>query len=265
MKKILRGVYPVFILILLLIGVLIYGFYYEYYLKPVDCGSHPINDCPARCAICPTCPTCDLSCRAIEDCKKDGFYDKNFEQIRTHQSLPDPVVLIKETYEPALKQYPAYDHMVIGECEQATMCVQIYLKEDSSDLKSKMPAAIDGMKVVYVVMEKADAINPVKKDPASGDDGVQDPAVVGKCGIESCHGMEIVCGSNVPDVCTEVYMLGDSCRQFAKCGIIAGLCQSVQSPRFDQCKTCVKKCESDFDKDNAKMFECESGCLQAVK
>ena len=248
MKKIPRGVYSVFILILLLIGVLIYGFYYEYYLKPVDCGSHPINDCPVRCAICPTCPTCNLSCRAIEDCKKDGFYDKNFEQIRTHQSLPDPVVLIKETYEPALKQYPAYDHMVIGECEQATMCVRIYLKEDSADLKSKMPDSIDGMKVIYVMMAEGGQPEPVLK-----------------CGIESCHGMDIVCGSNVPDVCTEVYMLGDGCRQFAKCGVIAGQCQSVQSPRFDQCKTCVKKCESDFAKDNAKMFECESGCLQPVK
>jgi hypothetical protein len=262
MKKLPRGVYSVIFLILALIGILVYGFYYENYLKPVDCGSRSINDCPARCAICPACRNCELACRATQDCKDSGFYDEQFEQIRTHQAMPDPVTAIKEAYEPALKQYPAYDHMVIGECEN-TLCVQIYLKEDSADLKSKMPAVIDDMKVIYIIANKADAKDPVK-DPAAGDDAKK-PADSGVCGIESCHGMDIVCGSKVPEACTAVYMLGDGCRQFAKCEITGGKCKIAPSDKFDQCKACVQKCEIDFSKDSMKMFECEYNCQQFAK
>jgi len=31
-----------------------------------------------------------------------------------------------------------------------------------------------------------------------------------KCGIENCHGLDITCGSDVPDACTEIYMIGDA-------------------------------------------------------
>lgn len=262
MTKLPKGVYSVIFLVLVLVGVLIYGFYYENYLKPVDCGSHSINDCPARCAICPVCQNCELACRAIQDCKDSGFYDEQFEQIRTHEALSNPIKEIKEAYEPALKQYPAYDRMTVGECEN-TMCVRIYLKEDSADLKSKMPAAIDGMKVVYIIAGKDGGNDPAKDPSADGDAGGS--ADSGVCGIESCHGMEIVCGSKVPEACTEVYMMGDGCRQFAKCEISGGKCQIAPSDKFDQCKACVQKCEIDFSQDSMKMFECEYNCQQFAK
>lgn len=166
--------------------------------------------------------------------------------------MPDPMVAIKEVYEPALKQYPAYDHMVIGECDN-TMCVQIYLKENSPDLKSKMPAFIDQMKVVYIVKDR----------PGVKDAGAEDPGEPGSCVIEDCHGMDIVCGPKKPDACTEIYALGDYCRQFAACAVIDGKCQPAQSKLFDECKACVEKCAIDFAQENEKMFACENDCRQA--
>ena len=50
-----------------------------------------------------------------------------------------------------------------------------------------------------------------------------------KCGIENCHGLNITCGPNIPEVCTENYMLGDCCRRYASCEIIEGECKLVKS------------------------------------
>lgn len=236
-----KKAFPAFVLTLLLLAILAYGFLYENYLKPIDCGSYSVNDCPARCAICPECQGCGLACRSIAACKKDNFYDERFEQIRTHQSLPDPAETIRQIYDPALKQYPEYDHLALEECGE-TMCVKIYLKKDSLDIKKKMPSVIDNMNVVYVV-----ASDPAKQ----------------KCGIQNCHGLDITCGPAVPDVCTEIYMLGDNCRKLAKCEVAGGECRAVLSEDFEQCKACVKKCETDFSTDNMKMFECEYSCQQA--
>jgi hypothetical protein len=31
-----------------------------------------------------------------------------------------------------------------------------------------------------------------------------------KCGLEQCHGLELTCGPNVPEMCTKEYKLGIS-------------------------------------------------------
>ncbi|MDD4351756.1 MAG: hypothetical protein PHU71_02125 [Candidatus Gracilibacteria bacterium] len=80
------------------------------------------------------------------------------------------------------------------------------------------------------------------------------------CGIENCHGLDIVCGPNVPEACTMMYMAGDNCRQFASCEILDGTCQMAPSSEFENCKACVEDCESDFAEDPTELFACESSC-----
>ncbi|MAG91199.1 hypothetical protein CMO83_03880 [Candidatus Woesearchaeota archaeon] len=86
------------------------------------------------------------------------------------------------------------------------------------------------------------------------------PAPEPKCGIENCHGLDIKCGSNVPDFCTEIYKLGDKCRQFANCETIDGSCQFVSNEQFEECKSCVDNCVAQYEDDANKAFECESNC-----
>ncbi len=92
----------------------------------------------------------------------------------------------------------------------------------------------------------------------AGDSG--SPDIV--CGITNCHGLDIICGSDIPDACTTEYRIGDNCRQYAECGVIDGLCRQITSPEFTICKSCVAKCVSEFSGDGAAMFECESKCPQ---
>ncbi len=88
------------------------------------------------------------------------------------------------------------------------------------------------------------------------------PQISGKCGIESCHGLDISCGPNIPEVCSMMYAAGDNCRQFVSCRLTNGQCKLEKSPRFDSCKSCVEKCEQDFQGDQVKFFECESECAE---
>lgn len=83
-----------------------------------------------------------------------------------------------------------------------------------------------------------------------------------KCGIENCHGLDITCGPNIAEVCTEIYMAGDNCRRYASCQITNGQCKLEKTQKFDNCKACVEKCEID-DKDNPmEFFQCESKCAE---
>ncbi len=82
----------------------------------------------------------------------------------------------------------------------------------------------------------------------------------GACSIENCHGLDIKCGSNSPDICTAMYEVGDNCLQYAKCGMQNNKCQQIESIQFTQCKSCVQKCVNDNKNDNMKLFECESNC-----
>jgi hypothetical protein len=79
-----------------------------------------------------------------------------------------------------------------------------------------------------------------------------------KCGVENCHGLDVKCGSNVPQACTEIYMAGDRCRQYASCKIVSGKCSLVAGKEFSDCKTCVETCME--KNDSIEIFSCESRC-----
>ena len=81
------------------------------------------------------------------------------------------------------------------------------------------------------------------------------------CAIETCHGLDVKCGPNPPDACTEMYAVGDKCLQYAECGVQNGECQQIQNSQFTQCKSCVQKCIDANENDDINLlFECESKC-----
>ena len=86
--------------------------------------------------------------------------------------------------------------------------------------------------------------------------------ISGECGIESCHGLDITCGSNIPESCNLMYMGGDNCRKFANCQTIDGQCVLKLDPKFKSCKSCVEKCERDITNDQIDFFQCESSCAE---
>jgi hypothetical protein len=99
------------------------------------------------------------------------------------------------------------------------------------------------------------APNPVTKTPAVLDQASED------CALENCHGLDFTCGPNAPQVCNEMYALGDFCRQYAICETISGKCQLVAPEKLEACKTCVSKCNNP---DGEAAFECESGCREEI-
>lgn len=80
------------------------------------------------------------------------------------------------------------------------------------------------------------------------------------CGIESCHGLDIVCVPNPPETCTMMYQLGDKCRQYVSCEKVDGTCRQKANPKFDACKTCVQDCEKKYPNDPSQVFTCEASC-----
>jgi len=80
------------------------------------------------------------------------------------------------------------------------------------------------------------------------------------CGITTCHGLDLACGANAPEVCTMEYRLGDKCRQYAHCETGGGTCRLVTTIQFDTCKSCVEACENQTTNDPVKAFECEAKC-----
>jgi hypothetical protein len=88
------------------------------------------------------------------------------------------------------------------------------------------------------------------------------PAQTAKCGIESCHGLDITCGPNVPEACDMMYVPSDGCRQLAACQTTDGQCKLEKTPEFDSCKACVEKCAKKFPSDPAKSYDCEAGCVK---
>lgn len=80
------------------------------------------------------------------------------------------------------------------------------------------------------------------------------------CGIENCHGMEILCGPNVAEQCTMMYAFGDRCRVYAQCQMVDGRCWRVESERYKVCIECVKACEEMYKGDMPQAFACESSC-----
>ena len=77
------------------------------------------------------------------------------------------------------------------------------------------------------------------------------------CGFTSCHGVDLACGPNPPQVCTAVYTLGDKCRQYASCDSTGGSCRLITTPQYDNCLSCIRKCGG---ADATEIFTCEEKC-----
>lgn len=86
--------------------------------------------------------------------------------------------------------------------------------------------------------------------------------ISGQCGIESCNGLDITCGPNVPDQCLALYSAGDSCRQYVNCQNVNGQCTLEKSAKFDSCKSCIEKCELESKNDPENFSQCESSCIE---
>ena len=83
------------------------------------------------------------------------------------------------------------------------------------------------------------------------------PTLSSTCGFTGCHGLDLACGPNPPQVCTAIYQLGDKCRQYAYCSTTNDTCRLVTTRQFDTCKTCIGKCGG---ADPAEIFSCEEKC-----
>jgi hypothetical protein len=117
----------------------------------------------------------------------------------------------------------------------------------------------------YLIDNQKNIMSEKAYNPAIGEDSIAEFSPItctpGACALETCHGFNnISCGSNPPDVCTEIYEVGDKCLQYAKCGVKNGKCQQMQNPQFTECKSCVQKCLETNKNDNSLLFECESKC-----
>jgi hypothetical protein len=80
------------------------------------------------------------------------------------------------------------------------------------------------------------------------------------CGLTNCHGLDVACGANPPQVCTEEYKVGDRCRKYARCDNSGGGCTLVTDPQFNTCKTCVQQCEIGAGVDDLAALSCEEKC-----
>jgi hypothetical protein len=84
--------------------------------------------------------------------------------------------------------------------------------------------------------------------------------VLSACGLTTCHGLDLACGTNAPQMCTMEYRIGDRCRQYASCDTGAGGCSLILGPQFIACKTCVEKCQTAAGPDSLSAFSCEEKC-----
>jgi len=80
------------------------------------------------------------------------------------------------------------------------------------------------------------------------------------CGIENCHGTDISCGADMPEVCTDIYEIGDGCRQYAKCETVGGQCRLKVDQKFENCRACTSGCAREFAGDQQRLSDCESQC-----
>lgn len=84
----------------------------------------------------------------------------------------------------------------------------------------------------------------------------------GKCGIEQCHGLDITCGSNIPEMCTMEASIDDFCREYVRCEKVGRECRLIKEPKFEECKSCIEKCNQEEDPEKA--FQCASGCVSGT-
>ncbi|OGG32262.1 hypothetical protein A3I51_00960 [Candidatus Gottesmanbacteria bacterium RIFCSPLOWO2_02_FULL_38_8] len=88
---------------------------------------------------------------------------------------------------------------------------------------------------------------------------IRPPAIIsGECGIEQCHGLDITCGPNIPEGCTTEARIDDVCRQHARCEKVGRECRLTKEPEFEDCRSCIEKCNQEEDPEKA--FQCAGGC-----
>ena len=80
------------------------------------------------------------------------------------------------------------------------------------------------------------------------------------CGFTTCHGLDLACSTNAPQMCTALYQIGDKCRQFARCDTSGGSCTLVVEPKFTACKACSEQCQIAAGPDSLAAFSCEEKC-----
>ena len=86
------------------------------------------------------------------------------------------------------------------------------------------------------------------------------PAISGACGIEQCHGLNITCGPNIAEMCTMEARIDDFCRQYVRCEKVGRECRLIKEPKFEECKSCIEKCNQ--EKDPEKAFQCAGKCVE---
>lgn len=84
--------------------------------------------------------------------------------------------------------------------------------------------------------------------------------VLSACGFTTCHGLDLACGRNAPQVCTMEYRIGDKCRKFARCDAGGGGCSLVIEPKFTACKACVERCQFQAGPNSQLALTCEEKC-----
>jgi hypothetical protein len=81
------------------------------------------------------------------------------------------------------------------------------------------------------------------------------------CGFTTCHGSDLACGPNAPQICTEEYRIGDKCREYASCDTSGGSCTLVtNNPQYTTCKTCAEHCAIQAGADSLAAVSCEEKC-----
>ena len=80
------------------------------------------------------------------------------------------------------------------------------------------------------------------------------------CGFSNCHGIDLACVQNPPEICTTQYKLGDRCRQYLHCESSGGTCSLVKDAGFSTCKSCVEACQLRGGNDDLWTQSCEEKC-----
>jgi hypothetical protein len=87
-----------------------------------------------------------------------------------------------------------------------------------------------------------------------------DTPALSTCGFTSCHGLDLACGMDAPQMCTMEYRIGDKCRQYAHCDTSGGRCTLAFEPKFTACKACADKCQVQAGPDGLAAMTCEEKC-----
>jgi cytochrome b involved in lipid metabolism len=133
-------------------------------------------------------------------------------------------------------------------------------------METKKPTINRGFLVLgfIVILALVGALFLVPKNSNVDDRNPLNPNTGTKCGIQECHGLNLTCGSNVPDACTAEFVSGDVCREGFSCQIINGNCQTKTTTEYVSCKSCVEKCETTYKSEPDRVMDCASDCLKAT-